>query len=137
VKTWKADENGIVKMVREEKDIFGDVKFYGTFTAYMANGQGKTVPYRDFRHFVESTKPWLKRTAKNPPPIVEDFRNVTFPSQLWYHTLRELNKEHNLGIDTEHLTMKRPSLGLTPTHNMVMLTNEARRKSTTNVTTMA
>jgi alpha-N-acetylglucosamine transferase len=132
VKTWKADGNGNVKMIREQKgtDIFGDVTRHGTVYQHLQSGMDNTVPYRDFKHFTQLAKPWLKGTAKKPPPIVENIKDVRYPVQLWYHILRQLNSEHNFGINTEHLSLKLPSLGLTPTHNMVMMTNDAKKNNT-------
>jgi alpha-N-acetylglucosamine transferase len=126
VQMWNADENDNAKMVRKQKqsDIFGDVQKYGK----VSSNEMRAFPYTDFKHFTSRTKPWLKKVAKNPPPKYEDINFITKPLHLWYHVLRELNNEHNLGIDTEHLSFRQPSLGLFPTNSMVMLANNAREK---------
>lgn len=87
----------------------------------MANGVHTYFPHKDFKHFVESTKPWLKRTATNPPPDIKDISDAKFPNQLWFHVLRKLVKKFKYDIDPEHLQIGRPSLGLFPHKNMLNL----------------
>ena len=114
-------EDGALKVTPAipNEDVFGDVKSEGGIRVYMNNGMHAFSPYKDFKHFVESTKPWLKKIASNPPEDVEKASLAGYPYQLWFHVLRKLTKEHNLDIDPEHLDFGKPPLGFFPTNSMV------------------
>ena len=126
-------KDGALKVTPEipSQDVFGDVESKGAIKLYLHSGLHEVSPYKDFKHFVESTKPWLKRIAANPPEDVERASLAGFPNQLWFHVLRKLTREYNLDIDPEHLDFGRPPLGLFPTNEMVMNTKTAREKNET------
>lgn len=129
VVTYKADENGNILVVRNEtsKNVFNNVHFPKTkLRIRNANKMNHVVPYNTFVHFVEATKPWFDRHAKNPPKDIDSIEDATSTKQLWYHVLRKVNEKYNLNIDAENLSIGRPLLGLFPTNQQVMLANNAR-----------
>lgn len=130
VKTYNADAQGNVQLVRQErtKDVFGDVVRHIELFSYSRTGVHDFFPYKDFKHFVETTKPWLPKTARKPQPKLQGIDHAKYPSDLWYHVLRQLIKKYNFDIDAEHLDIGRPSLGLYPTNKMVMTAKEDREK---------
>ena len=73
-----------------------------------------------------SRKPWLARHAKNPPADVAKMEDAKNTKELWYHVLRKVIKDHDLGIDVNRINVGKPTLGMFPTNAMVMQSNEAR-----------
>lgn len=132
VKTYNQDESGNVQLIRQQSgdDVFSDVVRYGKMTFYMHNGVHNVFPYKDYKHFVEATKPWLKRTAKNPPQDVPTLDDAKFPNQLWFHVLRKLRKEYGFDVDPNNLNMDRAKLGHQPHPNMVDGAKIARQNMT-------
>ena len=136
VQTWRTNEDdGQVQMIKERPndEVFGHVppNEYSIKPVH-STGDKKIltlVPYRDFHHSKGKYKPWLYLHAHNPPKDVKDISEIKGgPIQLWYYMLRKINREYGFGIDTEHLTMKRPTLGIFPTNAMVMEVQEEKSK---------
>ncbi len=137
VQSWRTadDGSGNVQMVKEvlSKEVFEHAS-PSEYTIKPLHGNRDKeiltiVPYRDFHHCRERFKPWMHLNAKNPPADVKDISEVTGgPIQLWFHVLRKINKEHGFGIDTENLTMKKPTLGLYPRNTMVQDVKDAKSK---------
>ncbi len=73
-------------------------------------------------------KPWLPLHAKNPPDDVESIDAARTTTELWYHVLRKVNKDLDLGIDIQNIEIGLPPLGLFPTNNMVKQSYEARNQ---------
>ena len=74
------------------------------------------IPYRDFHHFKEHYKPWLKKGNNKKG------RQDHGPQRFWYKTLKKVNEEWNLGLVedlTNKLEFNKPDLGLFPTNKMV------------------
>jgi lipopolysaccharide biosynthesis glycosyltransferase len=123
IKTWKEGENGQVEMVREEKtiDVFGNQTHEGAYVKPRHrdfNLSNFLVPYKDFHHFVQKRKPWLdKKIATSPNRHVKTPRNEY---QLWFNTLRKIEAEYHLGINTKNVYHGRPTLGTTPANSMIM-----------------
>ena len=70
----------------------------------------------------------IKNYAQNPTPEFESMDAASNTKDLWYYVLRQVSKDHDLGIDITKIDVGRPSLGLFPTNNMVLQSNEARTK---------
>lgn len=83
-------------------------------------------PYADFEHFVTTNKPWL--IGHTIPEDIENMDEAASTKILWFHILRKLNKEYDLGIDIKDMKLGRPVLGLFPTNEQVMMTKEAKEK---------
>ena len=75
------------------------------------------LPYRDFHHFVQKTKPWLNEQVALK--ALETVKNPKSPLELWCNTLIKLNSHYDLGINLKKIWNGRPSLGTFPTFNMV------------------
>ena len=123
VKSYRADENGEVHLLRNQSgpELFKNItKICNVRPIHRSNG-GKLpsiVPYRDFHHFRESYKPWIKKN-----------KHDRGPEKLWFSVLRELNEKYEFGIDVENIGFRKPSLGLFPTHNMVHQTKLVRERA--------
>ena len=125
VKTYRADEDGTVKLVREEngEDLFKNIIKPCNVDAIHRGTRGAAfrVPYRDFHHFREFYKPWV---ALKPE------RRDRKPHELWFQVLRDTNERYEFGIDVDNIGFVKPNLGMFPTHNMVhetMLKREGKR----------
>lgn len=125
IQKWGSNEKGDSVMVSEifSKNIFGKPK---KFILSPGNHHKGDHPYCDFEHFVQTFKPWLPMQARNPPDDVKNIDDSENTKVLWYHLLRKLNKELELGINVENLKIGRPSLGLFPTNEMVQETLNAK-----------
>jgi lipopolysaccharide biosynthesis glycosyltransferase len=130
VTTWKENENGNVQLIREEstEEMFQNVTSVGEVTpnhrfAYLSNF---VRPYKDFHHFVQNLKPWLDKTiAHNPNAHIDKPRNQ---NDLWFNTLRKIEADHHLGINTTNVWNGKPTLGSFPAKSMVMWAKESREK---------
>ena len=69
----------------------------------------------DIVHFTGKVKPWMKGPPKNPKKFDKD-KSTT--AELWFHMLRELNVELEMGLDFSNWTLsgKRPPHGLYAFH---------------------
>lgn len=114
VKTWKANDEGNIELVRDVpgEEIFGHIeKTLKVKAIHRATFNLHThVPYRDFHHFKEYFKPWVASKA---------YRVDHGPHELWFDVLKELNERHSFGIDIDNIGFKKPNLGLFPTFNDV------------------
>jgi len=128
VKTY-LEIDGKVQLARDEdgNEIFKNVKM-GVDNVRTNHHSRKsyrlttTVPYRDFHHFKEFTKPWIKHKFK---------KDTGGPQELWFDTLNALNDKHGFHINTKRLLevgLKKPDLGLFPTFNMIEETMKKRQK---------
>ena len=125
VQTWGSDERGEQKMISEQPgtEVFVDIeRFCGIGPMHHMHVAGispfkmfDTAPYMDFHHFKGKLKPWLKTRRRN--------KKVT---KLWIYALKSLNKKYGYNIDIETVKFDSPSLGMFPTHEMVMNTQKAR-----------
>ncbi len=73
----------------------------------------KPSPYRDFTHFTAGRKPWGKNGV---PPDLKHANDATNGQDLWFHLLRKVNLELDLGLNVENLTQSvgAPTLGSYP-----------------------
>ena len=101
VETWKPENDNIdgrVKMSEflKGKNIFKD-GCHATLPRYTVKLRNylPMAPYKDFFHFTSARKPWLQMPAKDVN-ISSAFRQ---PQDFWYHMLREINKEQNMGLN--------------------------------------
>jgi hypothetical protein len=89
-------------------------KTFGELPTFDAQGM---APYRDFVHFLGHNKPWKKRL---PPPVHSNIDSDT-PEQYWFHMLRLLNQELDMGIDFENWTRIRTTpLGSLPKKDLMV-----------------
>ncbi|CAB9505556.1 expressed unknown protein [Seminavis robusta] len=94
---------------------------FGELPTYDAQGM---APYRDFVHFLGSNKPWRQHL---PPPIATNIEAET-PEQYWFHMLRLLNQELDIGIDFGNWTrIKRTPLGSHPKKDLMVQLLEANQ----------
>ncbi len=130
VKTFRADVNGDVQIVKNEpyKHVFGDIDVPLGKLNMMSHGMKNVVPYRGFIHFTENHKPWFSKVSRNPPSDVRYMEEAESGVQLWYHVLRKIIKMHKVKINADKISIARPILGLYPTNAMVMWTKQAREK---------
>ena len=123
VKTFLENDKGEVYEARVEEGgkVFKDVtKTLNVDSNHLSLHSVKHLPpYRDFHHFKERYKPWVKTNA----PFINHG-----PHELWFYILREINDELKLGIDVDKVGFKRPKLGLFPTFNMVEQMKKIREK---------
>lgn len=93
------------------------LKYEKTFGELPTFDAREMAPYRDFVHFLGDKKPWKKRL---PPPVSTNIESET-PEQYWFHMLRLLNKEFNMGIDFKNWTrIKRTPLGSHPKKDLMV-----------------
>ena len=111
-----------IKLERTLKDPFKQhtclplkyEKTFGELPTFDARGM---APYRDFVHFLGANKPWKKRL---PPPVHVNTDSET-PEQYWFHILRLLNKELNMGLDFENwVRIKKTPLGSLPKKDLMV-----------------
>lgn len=74
-----------------------------------------SAPYRDFHHFTGRQKPWIGQKAKEVPAEIVNISDASSPTQLWFHALRQVAKNHDMGIDLRNMRAGTPPLGLYPT----------------------
>ena len=87
-------------------------------------GIWKVLPYRDFHHFVGSSKPWINKVvAKDPLKQVDQPKT---PNELWFTILRKIDDEYELGINMTNIFYGLPSLGTFPTFNMVQVAKDMK-----------
>ena len=114
MKTWKANDDGKVELVRDESgaQIFGHIEKKSDVRPIHRGPYKviKFIPFRDFHHFREFYKPWV---AQKKHKVDHG------PHELWFDVLREINERYNFGIDMDNIGFKKPSLGLFPTFNEV------------------
>ena len=124
VKSYRADEIGEVKLVRDENgdDLFKNITKSCNVKSIHRGVGGKLpsrVPYRDFHHFREFYKPWV---------ALKKHRIDRGPHELWFKVLRDINERYEFGIDVDNIGFVKPNLGLFPTHNMVHETKLKREE---------
>lgn len=117
VKTYKEDENGIMKKVRDvpQEEVFGAYPKRANQVRTVHHSRpkfllGSSPPYRDFHHFKEYFKPWV---------IQKKHRIDHGPHEYWFKVLKEINERYEFGINVDKIGFKKPNLGLFPTFNMV------------------
>lgn len=124
VKTFQENDKGEIYEARVEDgvEIFKHVTKtlnVGTTHHTLDFTINRRPPYRDFHHFKERFKPWVKT---NKPYIDHG------PHEFWFYILGEINDELELGIDIGKVELKKPDLGLFPTYNMVQKMKELREE---------
>lgn len=128
VETWTSEKDnrndGRVKMseLLSEKQIFQD-GCHATLPRYNIKLRNSLniAPYKDLYHFASVKKPWLHLPEKN-----ENDSSFHEPRTFWFHILREINKERNMGIAIDgglNITIS-SQLGEFPTKNQM---NEMRK----------
>ncbi len=125
---WGSNENGDAVMLSQIKggQIWGYPRKY---ILAPSNHMKQVHPHCDFEHFVTRLKPWLPVNLVNKPEDVENMDVAKTTKQLWWHVLRKLNKELELGIDIENFDVGgQPSLGLYPKYEMVEHVKMAKEK---------
>ena len=81
----------------------------------------------DIVHFTGREKPWMKGPANNPGEEFDKGKSTT--ADLWFHVLRELNTELDMGLNFSNWTLsgKRPPHGLFAFHVKKTDTIEPKR----------
>ena len=86
---------------------------FGELPTYQAQGM---APYRDFIHFLGGNKPWKRRVK----PAVATNPDSETPEQYWFHMLRILNHELDMGINFGNWTrIRRTPLGSLPKKHLM------------------
>jgi hypothetical protein len=104
VENLSADVNGTVYLERQQQGIFANfskplIWSFGACQKFMC----------DFQHFTGTLKPWLRK----PPEDLSETTKLKDATYLWWHYLKMVDKEVNLGLDYENwISPGRPSLGL-------------------------
>lgn len=104
VENLSADINGVPKLERSLGNILSKyskplVSSYGSCTKFMC----------DFHHFTGTLKPWLRK----PPEDLSNETKLYDSLHLWWHYLKIVDAELELGIDFENwISPGRPTLGL-------------------------
>lgn len=126
----RENEQGEIQTIREEssKDVFVNaISTHGEVMpihrrAYL----NRSPPYQHFHHFVQKRKPWVNENlSRNPPQHVD---NPTNPDELWFNTLREIEKEYKFGINTANVWSGYPTLGSFPASSMVLWAKNKREE---------
>ncbi len=128
VETWLSNEKGEVEKIKEvsSKVIFKkELGKLGIINPVQRiAGISSILPYRDFQHFIQRTKPWLnKQVALKPLDYVD---NPKTPLEVWFNTLRKVNDDLDLGINLKSIWHGNARLGNFPTKRMVKMAKEIR-----------
>jgi hypothetical protein len=95
------------------------------YKKYVPDRYNMYVPYRDFRHFTGSQKPWL---IAPDMLYLKKFEDVRSAEQYWYFLFQQIIEHLNMDVDLETLDIPRNAFGGFPTHNMVRDTFNAKLK---------
>lgn len=105
IQHWAAGPNSTAYLVNTTKNLFQP------YSKPIFHEREWCVKWMcDFAHFSSAKKPWLK-----PPPA--NLTHMTEPTNafdLWFVTLRQLNKQFAIGIDFENWNVGKPPLGAWP-----------------------
>jgi hypothetical protein len=97
VENWSEAANGTVQ---KEQTL---EKPFGTYSKPLFRNWGACRKFMcDFVHFSGKEKPWLKRPPRDQPleKIIRDGRGDG--PALWWHQLRRIDKDLDLGIDFDN-----------------------------------
>lgn len=122
METWLGNDNGEVVKTREEssKDVFAEEVKQGIGLVVPRSRMSYikvALPYRDFHHFIQKTKPWLNKEVAQKP--IENVEYPKTPLELWCNTLVRIDSQYGLNINLKNIWNGRPSLGTFPTFKMV------------------
>lgn len=84
------------------------------------------VPYRDFAHFMGKNKPWSVYKPINWMTRT-DSREYNLPTGLWFRTLKDLNKEFQMGLNFVMWKENDHLLGATPLGKGAKLSDMKKR----------
>eukprot|EP00568_Trieres_chinensis_P013749 CAMPEP_0183295582 /NCGR_PEP_ID=MMETSP0160_2-20130417/3489_1 /TAXON_ID=2839 ORGANISM="Odontella Sinensis, Strain Grunow 1884" /NCGR_SAMPLE_ID=MMETSP0160_2 /ASSEMBLY_ACC=CAM_ASM_000250 /LENGTH=423 /DNA_ID=CAMNT_0025457089 /DNA_START=174 /DNA_END=1445 /DNA_ORIENTATION=- len=135
VQNWgpaEKDDAQIVRLESKMKDVLNE-KSCSQRDQFNRGRMLLNAPYRDFVHFVSTTKPWLGAKASNVPGDVANISEAQNATQLWFYGLRRQIAEHKLSdrINIYDLRVGRPPLGLYPTwYQMYLQANKTKVNKT-------
>mmetsp|Transcript_38265 Transcript_38265/g.114571 ORF Transcript_38265/g.114571 Transcript_38265/m.114571 type:complete len:266 (-) Transcript_38265:624-1421(-) len=134
VQNWEEGQGAAAAvLVKERKDGLLNKRSCSKKDAFNRGFMFNSAPYWDFHHFTGRLKPWLGKKAKEIPADVANIHDAKSPTQLWFHALQRVSKEHDMKIDIKNMRTGKPPLGLYPTYfqmlqkrNATMLANESK-----------